>query len=300
MKVCGTVPTGFPSRIYFYVNKQCNLQCDYCYIKAVTQRDELDFIAIQSFIDFIKDKPVELRITGGEPTLHSRFVDIVEALMHCRVRFYLQTNGLWTDPVLNYLLETKNINVIVSPKWHEVGGNIDVYKKTLENVALLKSNRSAYIAINLVVSRKNIHFMKAIFEDFKSLGVHKISFIPLYPLVRHEAVKTYVFDGYNENREFMELVKSLTSQASYSGVCLAGIEWCNIEYDSHISAYAVYACSFMNDVYVRTAPNPMLAGFIDYGNLAQFPVLWNRPESWYAFREIEPGRCVLMKQGIRA
>jgi len=290
----------FPTRIYYYINKTCNLKCDYCYIKAGLTKDELNFIHIQEFINFIYGKEVELRITGGEPTLHSDFLNIIELLIEKKIKFFLQTNGVWSNEICNYFLSKKNIKLIISPKLFEINGDIENYKRTLKNIEMLKRNRSIYIAINWIVSKKNIKYLKKVYNDFKQLKVHRINFIPLYPVVRNKDELNNVLEDFNENREFQKAIKSITKDYYYNAICLAGLQWCNFEYDSNINAYAIYGCSFVEDVYDRKSiENKFVAGYLEYNKFDKFESLWKNNEAWSIFRLNEIGKCLLKKEIVK-
>ena len=79
----------------------CNLHCDYC--------DEPDTIPIPSgelwsaqkirtrILSFKKDNPVSIAWTGGEPLLHSAFLEPMRRWAHAKgFKNYLETNGTLT------------------------------------------------------------------------------------------------------------------------------------------------------------------------------------------------------------
>ena len=75
------VRTRFPRRVYFQITRQCNLDCPYCYLKPgpgeahVPTRAVLDMAALLA-----RNGLAEVRLTGGEPTSHPDFFEIVEQL----------------------------------------------------------------------------------------------------------------------------------------------------------------------------------------------------------------------------
>ena len=90
------------------ITARCNYNCIHCFNASDNARlhDELSFEQVESLLDEARDAGVQaVLITGGEPLMHPRFFDIMEAV-YARGMFVheLNTNGrLLTQPVLNRL-----------------------------------------------------------------------------------------------------------------------------------------------------------------------------------------------------
>ena len=90
------------------ITARCNYNCIHCFNASDNARlhDELSFEQVESLLDEARDAGVQaVLITGGEPLMHPRFFDIMEAV-YARGMFVheLNTNGcLLTQPVLDRL-----------------------------------------------------------------------------------------------------------------------------------------------------------------------------------------------------
>lgn len=66
--------------ITIQLTDRCNLSCPYCFAPKNFRKD-LSKNNLDQFISFcLKDLPECIHITGGEPSLHDNFVDILALL----------------------------------------------------------------------------------------------------------------------------------------------------------------------------------------------------------------------------
>jgi len=283
-----------PKKIYYYITHKCNLLCNYCYRKSDNNGDELDLLHIADFIRFIKNKDCELRITGGEPTTHKNFKDVIQQLQENAINFTLQTNGYWSDDILNILSGIQNLKIRISPKYYEIDNGRKIYNLIYKNVERLKnSNKSAHIEICFVVTKRSLNKTKNLVRDYKSIGINYFNFIPLYPVVRDQRIIDDVLGGFNDNENFKKLITSLKLKSYYNGYCLAGIEWCNLDFDIIKNQYLMYACSFIGDIYNNyTQDNYCIAGVFDLSTPNQIEDIWQDDEKWAYFRGGEQGVCI--------
>ena len=160
--------TVFPQRIYFQITRKCNLKCSYCYMDASINGEEIPFSDIEKIVDYISEKGVmEVRLTGGEPTLHSCFTDIVRRLQERNIYVSIGTNGCWTGKVLDYLVQVDNMLLIISLDGEEetnqkLRGNN--YKIVKENIKKLREvNKECKIRVNTVLTKRNYRNIEKLF-----------------------------------------------------------------------------------------------------------------------------------------
>ncbi len=90
----------------------CNLKCPYCFANEFVGR-KANEITIENFkkaLDFIATKPNQsVGLIGGEPTLHSKFRDILKMLINDErfEKIILFTNGIELDKYLKELTHPK-------------------------------------------------------------------------------------------------------------------------------------------------------------------------------------------------
>lgn len=87
--------------VYLMVTRQCNLNCDFCAIDANAVLDkEITVEDVQEkIVPFLQEYcPHKIIVTGGEPLIKKRIVEIIE-ILHERVHspITLQSNGLAMD-----------------------------------------------------------------------------------------------------------------------------------------------------------------------------------------------------------
>ncbi len=120
------LPPGVPplSALYLYASGSCNLACRHCWITpeyigfepgehvAPGQHVPLEYVdkAIR------QGKPLGLqaiKLTGGEPTLHPRFRDLVNLIAQADLRILLETNGtLIDDDLAAFLRDTPQLTFV--------------------------------------------------------------------------------------------------------------------------------------------------------------------------------------------
>ncbi|MCP5180669.1 MAG: radical SAM protein [Pseudomonadales bacterium] len=81
------------------INDHCNLTCPVCFADSAPQRaHQLDLPVIERMLDLLvrsEGEPDLLQISGGEPTLHPRILDVLRAAKKRPIRhLMLNTNGL--------------------------------------------------------------------------------------------------------------------------------------------------------------------------------------------------------------
>lgn len=89
--------------VYLMVTRQCNLNCDFCAIDAnahaISDKEfSMDDVQMKIGPFFQKCRPHKLIITGGEPLIKNRIIDIIEILYKgTQCPIILQSNGLLID-----------------------------------------------------------------------------------------------------------------------------------------------------------------------------------------------------------
>lgn len=116
------LPEGVPplTTFYLYLTTGCNLHCRHCWI-APTFVDGQPSPGECLDLDLLKQavaeaKPLGLRsakLTGGEPTLHPRFVEITDYLTAEGLSLTMETNGTLIDAALaRHLKEKTNLRLV--------------------------------------------------------------------------------------------------------------------------------------------------------------------------------------------
>jgi MoaA/NifB/PqqE/SkfB family radical SAM enzyme len=147
---------------------KCNFSCKYCNrFKA-----EIDFEKLKEFINFVRQFK-HIQITGGEPTIHPKFFEIIDLCRSKTLRLGLSTNG--TFGIDNY----KRCNVdIFSISLDDYDFDIlrnRGYKNPEMIVGTIKElSKSYYVNIGIVIDELNVDRLEGIVDYVLQLGVSDI------------------------------------------------------------------------------------------------------------------------------
>jgi MoaA/NifB/PqqE/SkfB family radical SAM enzyme len=132
----GSFEEIYPLHVQIELTDNCNLFCDYCYRNAEYKNPASKYIdkkEIQKFLLQHKKKNLlEVGITGGEPTLHPEFLDIMDFTLKNFELVELVTNGTNYKDILELIdnLEEQNkrkLNLSVS--FNEWFRNLEKFEK---------------------------------------------------------------------------------------------------------------------------------------------------------------------------
>lgn len=185
--------------IQWHINKTCNLRCLHCYQDNFTGETELsldNLIKIaQNIFETMKRwrSYLYLSLTGGEPLIKKELWDLIEYLKKSQRLLSLSiiTNGTLIDRYIDKILHSNIKKIFISLDGTSQNTNDyirgeEVFKKVLENIALLKSkkikvflmytlmNSNFEDAINLISFCKKNNIDGFILEKFFPLGRGKL------------------------------------------------------------------------------------------------------------------------------
>ena len=147
---------------------RCNRACNYCFAKeklhsfatknAVTEISLPDVEKVLQFLS--KTKCDTIQLAGGEPTIHSKFQEIMLTLLKSNLRVNLLTNVLW-NPTLNSFFDQ------VSPVSLGFLLNIDhpktysnpEHQRLEENLAFLSKRGNVTLSFNLFERQPDYNYI---------------------------------------------------------------------------------------------------------------------------------------------
>lgn len=300
-----------PSKVYFEITRQCNLKCVYCYNNSGQASNvELDKAEIFRLLDELYDLGVfEIRLTGGEPTLHSSFFEILEYVKKKNFFISLASNGVWTDEMIQKICDS-DIGIIIlsidGPEhYHDRGRGKGTFQAIMRTIARLSASNKFILKLNTVLCKENLQYIGDVVQLADDLGINGVNFAPLRvsgratkqlndrtPLNKedmYEAVKkitklrdqyrvgiqTY-FDILGHEVNVQKVPSSLLNKKS----CAAGIEV------AAISPYGeIYGCvvSPANETDDSCSKKFFIAGNI---NEASFEEIWLDSSRWKVYRDL--------------
>lgn len=203
------------------ITNNCNLSCPYCY-KAIHKDKKLNEIPLNTILKFVDklllvningNKMETLQLIGGEPTLHSNFLDICNYLLEKGIGVRISTNGstpiLHSQEMLSFS-KNKNIEFRISLDSSEIYKNIKTrgnsYNKVIENIKYLVAN-NINVSVKSVITKENIFDIKKMLEFLKELKVADFSYSPLYKLGNIENGDYYNKFYVSDNTIYKALIK---------------------------------------------------------------------------------------------
>jgi radical SAM protein with 4Fe4S-binding SPASM domain len=101
----GAVFSDVPQVVGIEITGRCQLRCRHCYNRSGPDKtDELPLEVIERLLDEMIDWGVsQLRVSGGEPTVHRQFRDVIDACKRRQITVAINTNGIYSSEMLLYL-----------------------------------------------------------------------------------------------------------------------------------------------------------------------------------------------------
>jgi len=179
---------------YLYLSASCNLRCRHCWITPEYSGNKplpgktIDVEALRKGIAEAKTLGlVNAKLTGGEPTLHPHFTEIVDMLSGEGISLNMETNGtLLTPEMARYLKEHTKVGFIsVSidspvPEEHDAFRGVKgAFKKAVNGLDCLVKAGYKNVQVIMSVHRGNRH---QIAELVQLAADHKAASVKLNPV----------------------------------------------------------------------------------------------------------------------
>jgi MoaA/NifB/PqqE/SkfB family radical SAM enzyme len=163
-----------PIRIYLEICLRCNANCSYCLNNAGSARPyELSTEELLRTIEnFGRDGIFEVRLTGGEPTLHPDFYELARAVQLNGMALSVNSNLLVTRGTLDHLIELGPDLLITSldageePHAKHRGKG---YGNIVENVRRLRE-ADIPLRLNCMLNGDTLPHVERFIDEFASLG----------------------------------------------------------------------------------------------------------------------------------
>lgn len=183
MSCCGGGSSCCKS-LFLHVNNVCNASCYFC-IAEKGKSEISDFAKLERVItELVENKVIsKVVLTGGEPTLHTRFTDFLTLLDKFELRYYsLNTNGIllnkFIEPIKNSKLKHINISMhhFDDAKNKKIMGNC----LTFNEIEQLRKDLPNEIELRLACTiTKDLHTESDIMNYInmgKNIGVNNVIF----------------------------------------------------------------------------------------------------------------------------
>ncbi len=164
----------------------CNNRCPGCSNiysgqRAPAATDADTWIA---WLSVIGPAAVQIRLTGGEPTLHPGFLRILQAATSYDAWVTVFTNGRWHDPhaLVAALAQTPRLSGLLvslhgwNAQQHEAFSGVPgSFDETIANIRLALA-AGVRVALSTVITRQNWRNLEAVVDWGRELGVQHVAF----------------------------------------------------------------------------------------------------------------------------
>ena len=185
------LPEGIPPLIslYIYASGACNLACQHCWIvpRFQTEDNNGQHIKLEYVKKAIREaKPLGLssvKLTGGEPTIHPQFREIVSLIEKEKLNITMETNGVLIDEDLARFLKGMPHFSFVSvsldgakPETHDrMRGVVGSYRQAVSGIKhLIAAGFRPQIICTL--HRGNVSEMTDLIDMAENLGCGSVKF----------------------------------------------------------------------------------------------------------------------------
>ena len=180
----------FPPFLYISILNSCTLRCQGCWVDVTAPRTEIDLETLNRTIGDAKAHGnAFFGILGGEPFMHSKFFEILEAHPDCY--FQIFTNGQFITPkIAERLRAVGNATPLVSIEGREITsdqrrGNKDVLNRTLRGLdACLGAGLLTGVATSVCQTNIDELLTETWLDELIARGVHYVwyhSYRPVGP-----------------------------------------------------------------------------------------------------------------------
>ncbi len=167
------LPDGVPPlrALYLYMCTSCNLKCRHCWITptyvngAPSPGDAIDVGLLREAVETAKPMGLSsAKLTGGEPMLHPRFMEIADMLTELGLGLNMETNGtLLTKASARHLKKETNVHEIsvsmdgADPKTHDAFRGVPgAFDAALKGLGYLTEAGYTNIQVIMCVHRGNL------------------------------------------------------------------------------------------------------------------------------------------------
>ncbi|MCB2289468.1 radical SAM protein [Clostridium sp. CS001] len=153
------------------ITSYCNQKCIHCFMGNELNKNKLDINSIRIIAKDLSEMGVKkVALTGGEPTLHPNFLEILDILNEFNFKIIILTNGLNISDEM--ITKFRQYNVITRipllglEKTHDrITGVSGAYKKCFNNINKLKNN-----SINLTITTTVMELNKNEIEQIQDIA----------------------------------------------------------------------------------------------------------------------------------
>ena len=256
----------YPISIQFYVNKICNLRCDFCFFSsALNLKDSKEYnLTVDKLKEFLQIPLIKncLRIglTGGEPFLNKEIFQIINLIKDKGYILSVVSNGALIDSRIEEIKKSK-IDVL----------GLSIYDENVNDIANVvpKLFDSMFIKTHKVLFSDKLYEIEETVRFSIDIKAHGILFNNYYTIDENDKNRT-IFD---DNKEFLEIKEKIKNTYSKK----ISIQWCPT-FPRKVGKRECRLVFHHIELDVKGNISPCCYAYPDgqkYGNILENPEAWN-------------------------
>ncbi len=164
-----------PMKIFLAITRACDLDCPFCFARGRRYGSPMSTGTIVQVIHQAADAGVfEIRLTGGEPTVHPAFFDIAALIDHLGMNCSLNTHGAFHEPLIEKLIDSPVDDIRISidgpEEIHDSLRGNGSFQRAIRTVGALRESGKS-VRVNSMVYRGNADALDTIIDLAAELGV---------------------------------------------------------------------------------------------------------------------------------
>lgn len=208
--------------VVWNITRTCNLRCVHCYSDSMASKypGELDWNQMQSVVRDLADYEVpSLLLSGGEPTIHPRFFDLVDLATAQGLKLTISTNGTLITPERAARLKQANVAYVgisldgigaIHDEFRGKQGAFDAAVRGFRNC----EDVGKKTGLRMTLTRHNVENIERILDFIEAENIQRTCFYHLVPAGRGSDLQVLKPE---ESRHAIDTLLSRVEQWEASG-----------------------------------------------------------------------------------
>lgn len=193
-RISGEKNSYYPIELHISLTNRCPQSCFHCYKEATQIGTDIDYEQLVSFLNREKGKVRQIYLSGGEPTLHPDFVNILQEL-NGKYKVSVLTSGI---EIGRFLPQIKRVdaNIVFTifssrAEVHDMmAGKNNSYNEIMKNVASAKE-MGINVTITTFLQRDNYKDIINLVSILNEMNVDMINVARISKMGRAKNVKQF-------------------------------------------------------------------------------------------------------------
>jgi len=191
------------------ITYDCNKSCYYCYAKALkSSYQQMSLADFKKALSWLESQNIKnLNFTGGEPTVHSEFAQIIELARRRGFQLGLFTNGLFSAKIFGAVGKCNNFLINYNPRAHYTAQEFKLLNRNL--LKLTRAEKTIDIMFNVT---GQVNSAKHIIAACRKYSIHEVllDFIIPNAFKSNDFIDTSLFR--RKKKLLLSLVRELKKQ----------------------------------------------------------------------------------------